>query len=150
MFFRSTAESFTMQAHPDVLVVEDDQDEQRIVRRALHQHGLDERVKIVGSGEEALEFLDRDRPHPPKVILLDLKLPGIDGHEVLRRIRADEALRTVPVVIVSSTDSDSDIGQCYLLGANSFIPKRHDVGAPGGYVIEAAHYWLDLNRLSAG
>ena len=146
MFFRTSAESHTMQSHADVLVVEDNEDEQRIVRRALLRDGLEGRVQFVNSGEAALDYLDRERPRLPKLILLDLRLSGIDGHEVLRRIRADESLRTIPVVIVSSSVSESDISQCYRLGANSFVPKRYDRGAPGEYVVQTAHYWLDLNR----
>jgi two-component system response regulator len=135
-----------MESHAEVLVVEDDEDEQQIVGRALRRHGMEGRFRIVRSGEEALDYLRLGRPHPPKVIFLDLKLTGIDGHEVLRRIRADDSLCNIPVVIVSSSTSDREICQCYRLGANSFVPKRHGPGPPGDYVVEAVHYWLELNR----
>ena len=142
--------------NPDVLVVEDDDDEVRFITRAIQRDGTADRFKIVRSGEEALEYLEsasrgdacskRAPKPPPKVVLLDLKLSGIDGDEVLRHMRADEALRTIPVVILSSTSNEEEIGNCYRSGANSFVSKPTRSENPGAHVLEIAHYWIDLNR----
>ena len=138
---------------PDVLVVEDDDDEVRIIRRAIKRSGMESRFKIVRSGEEALEYLraiaGRETHHGPprlKVVILDLKLSGIGGQEVLRLVRADEKLRALPIVIVSSSRSQRDLSECYRLGANSFVSKHHGLEHPGDHVIAIARYWLELNR----
>ena len=136
--------------HPDVLVVEDDDDEVAIISRAIRRHGLASRFKIVRSGEDALAYLagtnESDDSGRPKVVLLDLKLGGIDGHEVLRRIRASEVTCTIPVVILSSSRSSDDLCKCYRLGANSFVTKPTRAEHPGEHVLEIARYWLELNR----
>lgn len=141
---------------PDVLVVEDDDDEVRIISRALRRHGMTSRFKIVRSGEAALDYLGEEEKGAehhaesrPKVILLDLKLTGIGGREVLRRIRAHDDLCTIPVVILSSTSSAEDLCECYRLGANSFVPKPAASDRPGEHVLEIARYWLELNRPAA-
>jgi CheY-like chemotaxis protein len=138
---------------PDVLIVEDDEDEVRIITRAVRRHGMASRFKIVRSGEAALTYLEEDAkstdPHgaaKPKVILLDLKLSGIGGREVLRRIRAHDGLCTIPVVILSSSSNSEELCECYRLGANSFVPKPVQGDHPGDHVLEIARYWLDLNR----
>lgn len=138
---------------PEVLVVEDDEDEVRIIHRAIHRHGMDSKFEIVRSGEDALAYLHvaeeaeaKASTPRPKVVILDLKLSGIDGQEVLRQIRADEKLCTLPVVIVSSSRKDRDVCECYRLGANSFVTKPQGRDHPGDHVLEIAHYWLDLNR----
>ena len=142
-------------AKPQVLVVEDDEDEVRIIARALRRHGMTSLFKIVRSGEAALEYLAEDSKGadahgtPPKVILLDLKLSGINGREVLRRIRAHDDLCTIPVVILSSSTSADDRCECYRLGANSFVAKPAAGDHPGDHVLEIARYWLDLNRPAA-
>ena len=143
--------------HPEVLVVEDDDDEVRILSRAIHRHGMDSLFKIVRSGEDALEYLraaaasdSKSATHRPKVVILDLKLSGIDGQEVLRQVRADEKLCSLPVVIVSSSRKDRDVCECYRLGANSFVTKPQGREHPGDHVVEIAHYWLDLNRPAPG
>ncbi len=142
---------------PEVLIVEDDDDEVRFITRAIQRVGMANRFKIVRSGEAALEYLestarsdDRSppapKPPPPKVVLLDLKLSGIDGSEVLRRIRAHDDLCTIPVVILSSTSSPDEICNCYRIGANSFVAKPARSENPGAHVIEISRYWVDLNR----
>jgi len=141
---------------PDVLVVEDDDDEVRFITRAIQRDGTAGRFKIVRSGEEALEYLDsashgdahsKRAPKPlPKVVLLDLKLSGIGGAEVLRHMRADAALRTIPVVILSSTSNEEEICNCYRIGANSFVSKPARSENPGAHVPQIARYWIDLNR----
>ena len=138
--------------HPDVLVVEDDDDEVAIISRAIRRQGVASLFKIVRSGEDALAYLGEvaqskdETSRSPKVILLDLKLGGIGGEEVLRQIRADEALCTIPVVILSSSMSKEDLCECYRLGANSFVSKPAGTDHPGDHVLEIARYWLELNR----
>jgi two-component system, response regulator len=138
---------------PDVLVVEDDEDEVRIIQRAIRKSGLESRFKILPTGEDALEYLrtsasseSERRPNMPKLVMLDLKLSGIGGQEVLRQIREDERLHNLPIVIVSSSRSERDVRDCYRLGANSFVRKHRGYGSPGEHVLVIARYWLDFNQ----
>jgi len=133
-----------------ILLVEDDGDEAAVALRALDRSGVSAPVTLARDGLEALEALglEDDAPAgpPPRVVFLDLKMPRVDGWEVLRRIRADARTASVPVVVLSSSDRREDIEQCYALGANSFLVKRFDRQGPGRYIAEAARYWLELNR----
>ena len=145
-----------MEPRPDVLVVEDDEDEVRIIDRAIRRHGMESRFKIVRSGEDALVYLHQtvgaeEIRGPPRmrVVILDLGLTGIGGQEVLRRVRADEKLCTIPIVVVSSSRSERDVCECYRLGANSFVSKHPGLEPPGERVVEIARYWLELNQPAA-
>jgi CheY-like chemotaxis protein len=80
------------------------------------------------------------------VILLDLKMPRMDGREVLRELRANPRTRHIPVVVVSSSGRESDVRECYDLGANSFVVKEFDPARPGEYLVETARYWLETNE----
>jgi two-component system response regulator len=102
----------------EILLVEDNPNDAELTQRALKKTNLDVRLAIARDGAEALEYLLSNRPKP-KVIFLDLKLPKIDGIEVLRRVRADDRLRSVPVVVLTSSQEERDISQCYKLGVNS-------------------------------
>jgi two-component system, response regulator len=139
----------------DVLIVEDNLSDVVIALRAFRIHGLQDRVKILRDGAEALDYLngegigdEREPPPLPKVVLLDLRMPRIDGREVLRQIRADRRMRSLPVVIVSSSQARTDIRDCYEMGANSFIVKSVDPKRPGEYLVDVAEYWLNLNRVA--
>lgn len=139
----------------DLLLVEDNASEVLVAMRAFRLHGLEHRVKILRDGAEALDYLSGeideygDAPPPlPKVVLLDLRMPRIDGLTVLRRMRADERMKEVPIVIVSSTHARGDILDCYRMGANSFVVKTVDATRPGEYLVDIARYWLDLNRVA--
>lgn len=137
-----------MTDRPDVLVVEDDANDVEVARRAFRRSGLDDRVAVVRDGEEALAHVhdgEPDRPLP-RVVFLDLKLPGLNGWDVLRRLRSDERTQDLPVVIVSSSNRESDVRESYRVGANSFLVKRYQRERPGQYLVEAARYWLELNR----
>jgi CheY-like chemotaxis protein len=109
---------------------------------------------VARDGEEALAALRLDGDvvaasaplRCPKVIFLDLKMPKVDGFEVLRRLRASAHTRDIPVVVVSSSPRPEDVEAAYRLGANSFLVKRFQDGRPGGFLEDAARYWLDLNR----
>jgi CheY-like chemotaxis protein len=140
----------------DLLLVEDNASEVMIARRAFRLHGLEHRITIVRDGAEALDYLNGDRPGDegerpplPKVVLLDLRMPRMDGRAVLLRMRADERMRDVPIVIVSSSQARSDVLDCYRLGANSFVVKIVDADRPGEYLVDVARYWLDVNRSAA-
>lgn len=135
-----------------ILLVEDDRDEVNVVLRALSRAGMDVPVAVANDGLEALEVLGlesavgRGAPPTPRVVFLDLKMPRVDGWEVLRRMRQNPATADVPVVVISSSDRREDIQRCYTLGANSFVLKRFDPRGPGTYIVDAARYWLELNR----
>lgn len=135
-----------------ILLVDDDEDYLAIVEHAIRREPLAAEVVVARSGTEALEklgllseFSDSARPDFA-ALFVDLNLPGVDGREVLRRVRADTRLRRLPVVVVSSSARAEDVTRCYDLGANSYVVKRFDTSGPGRYVARAMHYWLDLNR----
>jgi CheY-like chemotaxis protein len=140
----------------ELLLVEDNLSDVVVAMRAFRIKGIEHRVKVLRDGAEALEYLGiggrgdaADPPPVPKVMLLDLRMPRVDGLAVLRFMRADERTRTVPIVIVSSSESQRDVDECYRLGANSFIVKKIDAKRPGEYLAEIAEYWLNLNRVAA-
>lgn len=139
----------------DLLLVEDNQNDIVVAMRAFRLHGLEHRVTVLRDGAEALDYLtgaaapEASEPPPlPKVILLDLRMPRIDGREVLRQLRSESRTRDVPVVIVSSSQAETDIRDCYDLGANSFVVKSFDAKRPGEYLVDVARYWLNLNRVA--
>jgi two-component system response regulator len=129
----------------EILLVEDNPNDAELTQRALKKTNLDVRLAIARDGAEALEYLLSNRPKP-KVIFLDLKLPKIDGIEVLRRVRADDRLRSVPVVVLTSSQEERDISQCYKLGVNSYIVKPVEFDKFYRAVGDLATYWLVLNK----
>ena len=141
-----------MVMQPDVLLVEDSDDDLWVTRRAFQRHHMGDRLALASTGEEALRYLrsslETGNGHParPRVVFLDLNLPGMRGLEVLRQMRADERMRLIPVVVLSSSSRDSDVQESYRLGANSFVSKRYGQALPGEYVVDIARYWLDLNQ----
>ena len=144
-----------MSARGGILLVEDDRDEVNVALRALDRAGLDVAVEVANDGLEALEVLGlepdgRVAPLRPSVVFLDLKMPRVDGWEVLRRMREHPRTADLPVVVLSSSDRPEDIERSYALGANSFVVKRFDPRGPGSYVADAARYWVELNRAPHG
>jgi two-component system response regulator len=137
-------------AECEILIVEDDRDELAVALWAFRRAGLDVDVSVAHDGQEALEILGlEDGADPsglPKVMFLDLKMPRVDGWEVLRRVRQAPETASLPVVVISSSDREEDVRTCYALGANSFLVKRFDNRSPGAYLAEAAHYWIALNE----
>jgi CheY-like chemotaxis protein len=134
----------------EILLVEDDPNDVAVALRALRRHALDGRVHVLRDGAELVDYLlaaDGAAP-PPKVILLDLKMPRLDGRAALRELRKHPATRHVPVVIVSSSDQRSDVRECYELGANSFVVKQMNPLAPGEYLVETVRYWLERNHVA--
>lgn len=137
----------------DILLVEDNEADAELALRALKKGKIANTVYVVRDGAEALDFLfcegeyrDRDHMLKPKVILLDLKLPKVDGLEVLRRIRGSELTRLIPVVILTSSREEVDIVESYRLGVNSYIVKPVDFANFIEAVRSLGFYWLLLNQ----
>jgi two-component system response regulator len=139
--------------HKVILLVEDNPDDEALTLRALKKNNVANRVIVARDGEEALDYLlgtgayaGRDLRETPTLILLDLKLPKIDGLEVLRRLRADEHHRVTPVVILTSSKEEADRLQGYKLGVNSYVVKPVDFGQFSEAIKQLGLYWLVLNE----
>jgi two-component system response regulator len=137
----------------EILLVEDNMYDAELMVRALNKRGLANQLFTVEDGEEALDFLfargqyhERNISNNPKVVFLDLKLPKLDGLEVLRAIRAHQATRTLPVVVVTSSAQDPDISAAYALGANSYVVKPVAFDEFFKVTAELGFYWLLVNR----
>jgi CheY-like chemotaxis protein len=137
-----------------ILLVEDNADDELMTLRAFRKGNIHNPVIVVRDGAEAIDYLFRQGKHAerdsnirPQVVLLDLHLPRIDGLEVLRRIRAHEQTRTLPVVILTSSKEERDLVESYQLGVNSFVHKPVDVTAFFDAVRQLGMYWLLLNEL---
>lgn len=137
----------------EVLLVEDNARDAELALRALRKCLLGDRVVHVRDGHEALEWLfargvhaGRESANRPKIVLMDLKLPKVNGLEVLRAIREDEPLRTLPVVVLTSSAEQRDIAESYRLGANSYIVKPVEYENFTAVVAAAGHYWLKVNH----
>ena len=136
-----------------ILLVEDNPDDEELTLLSLRKNNLAHDIVVVRDGVEAIEFLfgngqyaQRDVAHVPTVILLDLKLPKLDGLGVLKRLRADERTRTLPVVVLTSSSQDADVIASYNLGANSYVRKPAEFGAFVEAVSSLGLYWVLLNR----
>ncbi|MDO8988645.1 MAG: response regulator [Sideroxyarcus sp.] len=137
----------------EILLVEDNPTDAELCIRALKKSNLANELVWVKDGAEALDFLfgtgayaGRDLAATPKVVLLDLRLPKVDGMEVLRRIKEDERSRAIPVVVLTSSKEDRDIAESYQLGVNSFISKPVEFDAFAKTVSELGLYWLLVNH----
>jgi CheY-like chemotaxis protein len=135
----------------ELLLVEDNPDDMEMTLHVLKKYNLTNQIKVVRDGAEALEFLlggDSNAPPSfPKVVLLDLKLPKVNGIEVLEKIRADPRSRALPVVVLTSSREDSDLERCYELGVNSYIVKPVDFNQFTEAVRQLGLYWLLLNEM---
>jgi len=136
-----------------ILLVEDNPDDEALTLRALKKNNIGNKVFVVRDGAEALDFLfctgayaDRDPREMPQMILLDLQLPKIDGLEVLRRLRADERTRQLPIVILTSSNEEQDLIEGYKNGANSYVRKPVDFIQFVEAVRQLGLYWLVLNK----
>jgi len=137
----------------EILLVEDNPNDVELTLHAFKVNHLSNRIHVVGDGEEALEFLfctgaysQRSMRNGPKVILLDLKLPKVDGLEVLRRIKGDPRTRIIPVVVLTSSREERDIVESYNLGVNSYIVKPVDFEQFTESVRQLGLYWVLLNQ----
>jgi|SRR6185312_6269703 len=143
----------TIHDEVEIVLVEDNPDDAALAIRALKKHNLTNRLVHLKDGAEALEFIfgtgaynGRDANNCPKVILLDLKMPKVNGIEVLEKIKADERTKHVPVVVLTSSAEDPDIKVCYGLGANSYIVKPIAFDDFMNKVSELGLYWMVLNQ----
>jgi CheY-like chemotaxis protein len=135
-----------------VLLVEDDPADQKLIKVSLNKQRLANELYIVGSGEEALDFLhhrgDYDDGMPrPDLILLDLNMPGMGGKEFLRRIKKDEGLKKIPVVILTTSDSEQDIIDSYNLHASGYVKKPVNLDELKGIMKEIGEYWFVICKL---
>jgi two-component system response regulator len=136
-----------------ILLVEDNPDDELLTLRALKKSNILNEVVVARDGAEALDYLlgtgsyaDRDMSLMPQVVLLDLRLPKVEGLEVLRRLRDDERTKLLPIVILTSSDEEQDIVDSYKLGANSYIRKPVDFAHFSEAVQQLGLYWLVLNQ----
>ena len=136
-----------------ILLVEDNPDDEELTLLSLRKNNLAHQIVVVRDGVEAIDYLfgngqyaGRDLSQVPTVILLDLKLPKLDGLGVLKRLRADERTRNLPVVVLTSSSQDADVIASYNLGANSYVRKPVEFGAFVDAVSNLGLYWVLLNR----
>jgi two-component system, response regulator len=136
-----------------ILLVEDNADDEALTKRALKKNNIFNGLVVAHDGVEALEYLfgtgahaGRDVSVMPTLILLDLKLPKVDGLEVLRRLRSDDRTRSVPVVVLTSSKEEQDLAQSYRIGVNSYIRKPVDFEQFMEAVRQLGLYWLVLNE----
>ncbi len=129
-----------------ILLVEDDPDHEALTIRALKKSNMANDVRVARDGEEAINLLLGPNAIKPQVILLDLKLPKLDGLEVLKRIRENNATRTLPVVVLTSSDEERDVVRSYQLGVNSYIRKPVNFNDFAEATRQLGMYWLVLNE----
>jgi len=142
--------------HKEILLVEDNPDDVELTRLAFDEAKVANTLKVVGDGAEALDYLfargayaDRDPADLPSIVLLDLNLPKIDGREVLQAIRSNDATRTLPVVVLTTSTEPFDVEASYALGVNSYIQKPVDFEQFVWAVKQVGLYWLVLNHQRA-
>lgn len=137
-----------------ILLIEDNPDHVELTRHALKHYKLDKGLCVARDGVEALDLLfgprtqhdEFDISNVPQVILLDLKLPKIDGLEVLRKIKTHPVAKTIPVVVMSSSELEQDVVECYRLGANSYVVKPVVFDKFQLMIRDIARYWLHMNK----
>ncbi len=136
-----------------ILLAEDNQAHTKLVIRGFEQHHVGNQVFCVSDGEQALDFLNQRGEYSdpseyprPDLVLLDLRLPRVDGLEVLRKIKTTDALQTIPVVILTTSDAESDVSRAYELNANSYLVKPIDFERFSAMIRELGFYWLAWNK----
>jgi DNA-binding response OmpR family regulator len=129
-----------------ILLVEDDPDHELLTIRALKKSNIANDIHVARDGAEAIEILFGDSPIKPQVVLLDLKLPKVEGLEVLRRIRETKETRMLPVVVLTSSDEERDVVRSYQLGVNSYIRKPVNFNDFAEATRQLGMYWLVLNE----
>jgi two-component system response regulator len=137
----------------EILLVEDSPSDLELTLHALRRNNIANNIRVVSDGEEALDFIfcendyiNRDITNTPRIIMLDMKLPKVDGIEVLRRIKKDARTRKIPVVMLTSSREEKDIVESYELGVNSYIVKPVDFDQFTEAVRQVGLYWLLLNQ----
>jgi two-component system, response regulator len=136
----------------EILLVEDNPDDVELALHALRRENLSNQIHVVRDGEEALDFVfcrnannQRRFEDPPKVVLLDLKLPKVDGLEVLRAMKGDPRTKSIPVVVLTSSKEEKDLIESYQLGANSYIQKPVDIDQFRDTIKQLGLYWMVVN-----
>lgn len=142
-----------MSQEVEILLVEDSPEDAELTIRALRHSKLANNIQVAEDGAEALDFLfsrghhkDRALPHPPKLVLLDLKLPKVGGLEVLQAIRADERTRAIPVVILTSSKEEGDLISSYNLGVNAYVQKPVDFEQFSEAIRQIGMFWMLVNQ----
>ena len=142
------------QEQVEILLAEDNPEDAEMTLRALRRNNLANKLHWVKDGAEALDYLfctgayaGRDASRPPKLVLLDIKMPKVDGIEVLRRLKANAATRSIPVVVMTSSDEERDVFESYRLGVNSYIVKPVQFDAFIETVAKIGMYWVLTNRV---
>ena len=137
----------------DILLIEDNHDEAQLTIRSLKKHNLTNTLKHIDDGEEAMDFIFGEGQHAgrsslfnPKLILLDLKLPKVDGLDILRRLKSDEKTKVIPVVVLTSSKEDRDVVESYRLGVNSYIVKPVNFESFAKAVADIGLYWMIMNQ----
>lgn len=138
----------------DILLAEDNEHDAEMAMRAFKRHNFANRLHWVKDGVEALDFIlcrdtyaNRDRARLPKVLLLDLKMPRMDGLDVLRALKGDERTHAIPVVIMTSSDQERDVVESYRLGVNGYVTKPVEFAAFTEVVAKIGMFWLLVNRV---
>ena len=135
----------------NVLLVEDNTDHVELILEALENNGIVSSIAVVHDGESALDYLFHRNNYTeaprPELIILDIKLPKIDGIEVLKKVKADGSLKMIPVIMLTTSDTDRDIRQSYLYGANSYIVKPVTAEKFMDTIRQIKQYWMSDNRL---
>ena len=141
----------------EIVIVEDDPNDAELIARVLKKHNMTNCLTLLKDGAEALDFLFREGAYqhrkgsnPPRVVLLDLKLPKLNGIEVLRKVKSDERTKTIPIVILTSSREDQDLKAAYSLGVNSFVTKPIKFDEFAKVVSELGLYWMLVNRPAKG
>jgi len=139
-----------MTVEKPILLVEDNPDEETLTLRAILKHRINAAVTVARDGVEALEYLfplaGRSAPRLPWLVIVDLKLPRVNGFEVITRLRADDHTRLLPVVVFSSSTEGADVHRCYELGANGYVAKPVAAERYHEAVGLVMNYWLNLNQ----
>jgi two-component system, response regulator len=136
----------------EILLVEDNALDAELTTRALKNGGLANKLLWVRDGQEALDFLFRTGDYAgredtvPRLVLLDLKMPKVDGLEVLKVVKANEKTKRIPVVVMTSSQEERDVAQTYDMGVNSYVVKPVDFNALAELARQAGYYWLAINR----
>ena len=137
----------------EILLVEDDPSDLELALHALRAENLANRIEVARDGEEALDFLfcrgshhQRSLENPPRLVLLDLKVPKVDGLEILKQMKSDPRTKAIPVVILTSSREEADLAESYRLGVNSYIQKPVDFEQFRKVVKKAGLYWLVVNQ----
>ena len=148
----TTSSQYTLPEYP-ILLVEDNFDDILITKRAMAKGRISNKLYIVHDGEEALDFFRKQGKYKdaptPTLVLLDLKMPKLDGFGVLKVVKSDENLKSIPIIVLTSSERDKDIDLAYKLGANNYIMKPVNFDSFIKTIISIKYYWLTISKVPA-